>query len=266
MTKPPAFWLAVQLLPALCLLSCFTAFAQRDTLPNTFSILYEHTHFDKQFSNDWKIASLEYKRHTGFGTLVGRVNYANRFAKSGWQAEVESYPVISKKFYAYAGVSYANDVPVFPKWRTGSTLYYTFVKSWEAEGGFRYLYFDRSIWMGTASISKYAGAWLLNARFFFSVRAPFENQSFFLKAQRYLKNEQDYVWLQVGSGVSPDEARSIQLNMAAKLVSKRINAGAKLSLNKSMQLMLSAGYARDEYRIKTFGSQYNGSAGLSLKF
>jgi YaiO family outer membrane protein len=250
--------------PFLCFFS--NAFAQADTLPNAISVSYEHTHFDKQFADDWKMISVEYKRKTGPGSLITRLNRANRFQKSGWQGELEAYPVISKKLYAFAGVSYANDVPPFPRWRTGSTLYYNFAKGWEAEGGFRYLYFENSIWIGTAGVSKYLGPWLLNARSFFSVHAPFDNQSFFFKAQRYLKNEKDYLWLQAGSGVSPDESRSIQLNEASRLISKRVSTGARLSVSNWMQLLLSAGFARDEYRMKTFGNQYNGSAGLSVRF
>lgn len=254
------------LLLSLHLLFFSSAFAQTDSLRNIVSVNYDHTHFDKQFVDDWQMVSLEYKRHTGFGALLGRLNYANRFAKNGWQAEGEAYPVISKKLYAFAGFSYAHDVPVFPRWRTGSTLYYSFAKSWEAEGGFRYLCFDKSIWMGTAGMSKYVGAWLLNARSFFSLHAPFDNQSFFFKAQRFLKNEKDFVWLQVGSGVSPDESRNIQLNASSPLVSKRIAAGAKVSLTSQLQLTVSAGYARDEYRTKTFGGEYNGSVGVSCRF
>jgi YaiO family outer membrane protein len=240
--------------------------AQHDSLQNTVSFSYEHTHFDRQFANDWRVASLEYKRKLGMGTVLGRVNSASRFGKQGWQGEVEAYPVISKKVYAYTGVSYASTVPVFANWRAGTSLYMNVAKSWEAEAGFRYLYFDQSIWMGAVGVSRYAGAWLLNARSFFSVQSPAENQSFFLKIQRFLKNEKDYVWLQAGSGVSPDEGRSIQLNTSARLSSKRITAGAKLSLQHRMQLLVSAGYAKDEYRLKTFGNQFSGSAGVSFQF
>lgn len=250
-----------------CFFFSFSAvFAQNDSLQNAITISYEHVYFDKQFANDWRVVSLEYKRRTGMGTLLGRLSGANRFQRSGWLGELEAYPVISKKLYAFAGIGFSNDVPVFAQWRTGSTLYYNFAKGWEAEGGFRFLYFDRSIWMGTAGMSKYVGAWLLNARSFFSIHAPFSNQSFFVKAQRYLKNEKDYVWMQVGSGVSPDESRSIQLNTAVNLVSNRVNAGARLSLSNMVQAILAAGYARDEYREKTFGNQFNGSVGVNLRF
>jgi YaiO family outer membrane protein len=251
MKKPAASLLSKTLFLVLGLSVCSALFAQADSLPNRFTVSYDHTHFSKQFADDWRVTSLEYSRQTGVGTVLGRVNYANRFAKSGWQAEGEAYPVISKKLYAFAGFSYANDLPVFPRWRTGSSLYYAFAKGWEAEGGFRYLRFDNSIWMGTTGFSKYVGAWLLNARSFFAVNAPFATQSFFVKAQRFLPNEKDYVWLQAGSGVSPDDSRSIQLNTEARLVSKRVSAGARLSITRQLLLTLQAGYARDEYKTKT---------------
>ena len=246
--------------------SFFQSRAQSDTLSNKLSLVYDYTHFDRQFSDDWQMTSLEYSRRTGLGTLLGRLNYANRFATSGWQFEGEAYPVLSKKVYAYTGLSYADAVPVFPRWRTGASLYVNFAKGWEGEGGFRYLYFNQSIWMGTAGLSKYAGAWLLNVRSFFSVHAPLSNQSFFVKAQRYLRNEKDYVWLQVGSGVSPDESRNVQLNGETQLVSKRVMAGAKFSVGSQLQLTLTSGYARDEFRSKTFGNQYSGSAGVGFRF
>lgn len=266
MKKPTLLRLVKAFLILHTLFSFSPAIAQKDSLQNAVSLTYDRTHFDQQFADDWQVASLEYKHNMPFGALLGRVNYANRFAKSGWQFEGEAYPSISKKLYAYAGLSYANDVPVFPRWRTGGTLYYNFARSWEAEGGFRYLNFDQNIWMGTAGLSRYAGAWLLNVRSFFSIDAPMNSQSFFFKAQRYLKNEKDYVWLQVGSGISPDESRNVQLNATSQLVSRRMTAGAKLSLNARMQLLLSAGYARDEYQSKTFGNQYTGSAGISCRF
>jgi YaiO family outer membrane protein len=242
------------------------ASAQQDSLQNTLTLSYDRTHFDKQFAQDWQVTSLEYKRQTVLGAVLGRINYGNRFARTGLQGEVEMYPVISKKLYAYTALSYGSDVTVFPRWRTGAAIYYNFAKSWEAEGGFRYLNFGESLWLGTAGISKYAGSWLFNIRSFFALHTPIDNQAFFAKAQRYLKNERDYVWLKVGSGVSPDEGRNIQLIASSRLVSKRVAAGAKISLNRSLQFSLMAGYARDEYRIKTFGNQYNGSAGLSCLF
>lgn len=254
------------LFAAIVFFSASPVFAQQDSLQNTVSVSYEQTHFSQQYPKDWRMTSVEYKRRLLWGTLVGRVNHASRLGHSGVQLEGEAYPVISKRLYAYTGLSYSAAVPVFPRWRTGVTLYGAFAKGWEAEGGFRYLYFEQPVWMGTAGISKYVGAWLFNARTFFSLQTPSKNQSFFVRAQRFLPNEKDYLWLQAGSGVSPDESRNVQLGTVAALQSKRLAAGAKFSLTSKMHCLLSAGYARDEYRTKTFGHQYSGSAGLGYRF
>ncbi|HET7896876.1 MAG TPA: hypothetical protein VFL47_04385, partial [Flavisolibacter sp.] len=96
--------------------------------------------------------------------------------------------------------------------------------------------------------------------------SPADNQSYFLKAQRFLKNEKDFIWLQVGSGVSPDESRNIQMSALPNLQTKRLAAGAKLSVNRQIQFTLSAGYTRDEYRTKTIGHQYAGSFGAEFRF
>ncbi len=107
---------------AICIAACFSGVAQTtDSLKNTLTVNYNYYHFDKQFTNDWQIGSLEYKRKTSSGAFLGRVNYGNRLQQKGWQFEGEAYPILSKKVYAYAGFSYATKMPVFPKWRSGAS-------------------------------------------------------------------------------------------------------------------------------------------------
>ncbi len=248
------------------LIFCSTVYAQPDSSKNSIAIIHEQNHFDKQFSNPWFATSLQYKRKMHFGTAIARVTAANRFNKSGMQFEAEAYPKLGKKAYAYVAAAYSNDVPVFSKWRTGATVYLPLSKGWEPEIGYRQLHFDQSIWLGTAGVSKYAGSWLLNVRSFFSTKTPLSNGSVFITARKYFKNENDYLWLQAGKGISPDEGRNIQLNNGGELSSSRIAAGAKCSLTKKLQAQLSAGWSRDNYATNTFGNQYFGSAGLDIKF
>lgn len=245
-----------------------SSFAQsKDSLKNTITVTYDYYHFNKQFNHDWHIAGLEYKRQTKVGAFIGRINYADRLQQRGLQVESEAYPVLSKKMYAYVGAGYSDKMPVFPKWRTGASLFLSLPKAWEAEGGFRHLRFVKNNWIGTAGISKYAGNWLLNARSFFSLNKLGIDQSFFLTARRYLKNEKDYLWLQVGTGISPDESRNIQLGESgATLSSKKLIVGGRLSLSKTNQVLFSTGITRDEYLPKTFGNQFIGSIGLTQKF
>ena len=127
-------------------------------------------------------------------------------------------------------------MPVFPKWRTGLSLFISLPKAWEVEGGFRQLYFDENIWIGTAGVSKYAGNWLFNVRTFFRPDEAGSNQSYFFNARKYLKTERDYVWFQVGRGVSPDETRNVQIRTNMKLASTKLEAGTYVSLSKRTQL------------------------------
>ena len=249
------------------LLNSFLGQAQSaDSSKHTLSISYDYTHFQKQFTKDWHIASLEYKRQLSSGVILGRLNYGNRLQQSGWQGELEAYPVLSKKVYAYVGVGFSDNMPVFPKWRTGASMYITLPKAWEIEGGFRQLYFSESVWLATAGLSKYVGNWLFNIRSYIAFEDLVNNQSYFASARRYFNNGTDYAWLQAGSGVSPDESRNIQIGSINNLSSKRIIAGSKFSMAPKTQLMISMGWSRNEYQKATYDNQFNTTIGLSQRF
>jgi YaiO family outer membrane protein len=163
------------------------------------------------------------------------------------------------------GTSYSNNNPVFPNYTTGATLYVGLNGGWEVEGGYRQLKFADHIWVGSGGVSKYVGNWLFNITSYISLQTPADNQSYFVTAKRFFADSREMVWLQAGSGVSPDERRNVQLT-TTNLRSKRLNAGAKFFVRKNTLLQLTAGYSRDEFREKTFGSQWNGAAGFAFLF
>ncbi|MEP6845363.1 MAG: YaiO family outer membrane beta-barrel protein [Panacibacter sp.] len=239
---------------------------KKDSIPNTITLTGDYFHFDKQFDKDWKIAGIEYKRQASFGAILGRVNYANRFGKNGLQFEAEAYPVFSKKVYSYVALGYSGDGPVFPKIRAGYSIYVSIKGGWEPEMGFRYLYFDKNVWVGTLGISKYAGNWLLNAKAYLSGKASAVNQSYFFTARKYFHNEIDYAWMQIGTGVSPDEIRNIQINTSTKLTGERIAAGIRKTFLHRNQAIFTIGWAQDEYLPGVYGNQFFGTIGYARKF
>ena len=232
---------------------------------NTVTLQYEYYHFDKQFANDWHVAGLEYKHETKKAAILGRFNYANRLAQNGWQAELEAYPKFSKRLYSYPGIGHSPNKPVFPKVRGGYSLYANLPKAVELEAGFRYLYFDKSLWIGVAGVGYYTGNWFLQARSFMSDNNGFNFAGLFT-ARRYFGEMNDYVWLQYGTGVSPDETRNIQFTTNQRLFSNRIIAGIKASVKQKHVLLLSVGYSRDEYKPSVFGNQLYGSVGFGRRF
>ena len=237
-----------------------------DSSKNEVSIRYDFFHFDKAFADNWHIGSLEYKRQTFLGDVLGRLNYADRLGKKGWQGEAEAYPRLTKKIYGYISLGYSAAVPVFPKFRSGASLYVSLPKAWEVEGGFRHLYFDQSVWIGTAGLSKYLGPWLFNVRTFLSENTSGTDQSYFFSVRRYFGERSNYAWLQLGSGVSPDENRNVQLKGDGKLSSKRVSAGINFFPAAKHRIQASFGYSRDEYLPDRFGNQFFGTIGYGRRF
>lgn len=249
------------------LLPVFAAAQESDSVlfKNTLTVQYEYFHFDKQFSSDWHITGLEYKHEIKKGAILGRLNYANRLSQNGWQGELEAYPKFSKKVYSYAGIGYSANMPVFPKFRAGYSLYVNVPKSFELEGGFRYLCFDKSLWIAVAGVGYYTGNWFLQARSFLSDNNGFNFAGLFT-ARRYFGEMNDYAWLQYGTGVSPDETRNIQFTTNQRLYSHRVIIGIKKSVQQKHILQFALGYSRDEYRPSAFGNQLYGSVGYGRRF
>src|SRR5438552_191419 len=99
----------------LILFSLVTVSAQDSTLLpgrplNVLSVKYDLSFFNKNAGMASHLVSLEYQHHAKKFTLIPRINYANRFSKSGVQFETDIYPVITKKIYAYINAGYSNDV------------------------------------------------------------------------------------------------------------------------------------------------------------
>lgn len=234
----------------------------RDSFQRSISVLHEQNHFSGPTAQAWYGGSIQYAQRIQQHVVSGRVNYINRFGKNGVQYDVEAYPHLGGKWYAYAGVAYSNDVPVYSRWRSGASLYMPLASGWEAEAGVRMLQFDKTIWMTVAGLSAYAGSWLLNARSFLSANQPTQNASFFLTARNYFQSERSFWWVQAGRGISPDESRSVQFQSATKLISNRISSGLTLGIGPQWRWQLMAGWSADEYALNKTGRQFFGSTGI----
>jgi YaiO family outer membrane protein len=242
--------------------------AQHYDTAHTQSILatYEFNAFKQASRYQWQQGSIEYKKQTPGIAVIGRFNYAQRAAGTGWQGEVEAYPQISKKVYAFTSLSYSGSKTVFPRWRSGLSLYVALPAAWELEGGVRYLRFDRDIWILAPGLGKYLGNWFLQARSYISLNSPAGiDQSYFFTGRYYLPSGVDYVWLQAGTGVSPDESRAAQLQVPS-LQRQVVAGGLRTTIAKRHIMLLTVGYARNEFRKGTYGSQLTALAGYGLRF
>ena len=235
---------------------------------NKISVDYDYTTFDKQFDRPWSLASLSYSRYTKLGSVIARLNYANRFSTNGVQAEVDAYPRISKTFYSYANVGYSGYVGVFPQFRAGFSLYANLPNSFEAEAGMRYLYFTGATYIYTAAIGKYYKNFLFNLRTYITPSGGSVSQSYNLAGRYYLQGADDFIGLTIGTGISPDDnTQNIQFSSKQnKLSSKKISAAFSHTFLKWNIISVSAGLINQEYLPSVKGNQIDISLGISHRF
>jgi YaiO family outer membrane protein len=240
-----------------------------NTSKNKVGVTYDYISFDKQNNAPWHLASLEYARQTDIGSIIGYLNYANRFGKNGLQYEIDAYPHISKIFYAYMSGGYSNQVSVFPKTRAGFSLYANLPASFEAEAGFRYLHFSGDTWIYTASIGKYYKSFWFNFRTYLTPSNSSVSQSYSVKARYYTGGADDYISLGVGTGISPDDPRNIVLlnnGQNYKLHSNNISAAYYRSFKRRNIIFFTASVDHQEYRHLTWGNQFDFGIGYQRRF
>lgn len=233
---------------------------------NAVGIVYNYSHFDKQFDDDWHIVGVSYKRVTPIGSVILRGNYANKFAQGGTQIELEAYPRLSKMFYLYVGGGYSGDVSLFPKYRTGVSLNANLPHSFEAELGYRQLYFSNSIWMYTAAVGKYYKNFWFNLRTYITPDSKNISHSYTATVRYYTKSAQDYFAFQIGTGISPEENRNNLLeNETFKLKTFKIGAEYNFSYRTNL-FSVGTMYYNQEFRPGEKGNQFDITLGYTRKF
>lgn len=234
---------------------------------NKGGISYDFVGFDKQFTNPWHLVSLSYSRSTGMGSVIGRVNYANRFTQSALQFEADAYPRISKTFYSYINVGISDTSSVFPHYRAGFSLYANLPHSFEAEAGFRYLFFNEATWIYTGSVGKYFKNYWFNLRSYLTPGRSNISHSYSLTTRYYFGGAEDYFALGLRTGISPDDRNNnVQLSSPAKLKSNGISAEFNKSFRGVNIINLTGAWQHQEYLPSTFGNQFSLGIGYQKRF
>lgn len=213
---------------------------------------------------EWHLAYLQYSRYTKLGTVVARVNYANRFAINDIQGEADAYLGTWKGSYIYlnAGISPGD---VFPAYRTGAEIYQKLPKAFEASIGFRYLKFlpSNNIVLYTASVGKYVGNYWFSARTFLVPDKGKISQSYSITARKYLATSDDYIGVSAGLGYSPDD-RIIVFDYYLK--SYKLVVDYQKRLREHYLFSAGAGWFYEEYFQSQFRNRFNFNAGFSYIF
>ncbi len=177
-----------------------------DLMRNKIKVAYTFDFFDKNFNRDpWQITALSYGRKTKLGSVIARVNYANRFGYKAYQYEIDAYPKLSENSYYYVNYGFSNN-SLFPKNRMGLEWYHNFPKAYEGSIGMRMLIFNASnVDIYTATIGKYVGNYWLSMRSFVTPGTDGTSVSGSLQMRRYYSDPENYYGLRMSYGVSPDD-------------------------------------------------------------
>lgn len=155
-----------------------------------------------------QMSYLQLTRRSSIGTIIARLNYADRFNKTGIQPEIDYYPNIANNWYGYLNFGYADSF-IFPRYRSGAELHRKLPNAIEISAGVRYLKFQNNdVLIYTGTIIKYQGNWLFTIRPYIIPGSEMGvSRSVDLRARRYFGGPDDYITFRGGFGFSPEERR-----------------------------------------------------------
>lgn len=223
-----------------------------ELIKNKITLSYSYDYFDNSAYNKdpWKLTYLQYTRKTSIGTVIGRVNYADRFGSKAFQFEADAYPSIGENDYLYLNYGFSN-MSIFPDNRAGFEWNHSFPMAFEGSLGARLLHFQGSkrVIIYTGTFGKYFGNYWMSLRPFITPGSDGTSVSSYLSVRRYFSDPENYIGLKLGMGSSPDERRLLlnDPNHQAHLKSQSVRLDFNHIFSNRWILSTGAAYAREEY-------------------
>jgi YaiO family outer membrane protein len=214
---------------------------------------YSFDYFNVPYSRFWQVFRVGAGHRFNWGPAAAYVNVGNLIAEdistvhaTELQFEIEAYPRLSDKNYAYLDYAYSPG-SYFPTHRVAVELWQVLPAGWAVSAGLNYYHFDRDIFIALASIEKYIGKYWFSGKCFVYFKDEGPTTSFYINARRYFNNT-DYLQLTVGTGSAPDEPFDIQSDIM-RLSANSIRLAYNVSVTNKLSLRIGAGYSREEYLI-----------------
>ncbi len=236
----------------------------RDTLRRAWlGADYSITAFDGASIDPWHLASLSLTGKSESGAVVGRVNYARRFARSGLQYEADAYPRFGRAWYAYFNLGYSA-ASVFPQWRGGAELYAELPDAWESSFGLRQLRFSGApvtLWTGT--VAKYSGNYWVSLRPFFRSTTSGNSTSASVTARRYFADGDHFVGARLGYGSTPSDL--LIADQVARTNSFSGDVHGSLDLRRDLLGTWSVGYDHEALADASIRKSWTVAAGVKVR-
>jgi len=231
-------------------------FIKNSNRKNTIS-LNGSADFFSDNTDTWYSSYLQYSRRTTIGTVIVRVNYANRFKNDGYQVESDAYLTFWKGGYSYFNVGFSGS-SIFPDFRCGYEYFQKLPQSFEASLGLRYLRFAPSsdIILYTGSVGKYYGSYWFSLRPQLRFRDGETSYSLRFTTRRYFNDPDSYVGVELSYGTSPDfDHPNINYSYLARLKSYGARATYSQKLADLWVLTAKLGVSREEVIKGTYRTQ-----------
>ena len=238
------------------------------TVQNAVQVSGQYISFSDNYSrnNSWYSLGAEYQHTFQSLALIGRATYSDRSYNDGSLYEIEAYPIFSRKMYAFANLGFSNG-SIFPDYRASASVFYNFAKSFEAEAGFRSLFYnDNSYLTAIAGLTAYTGKFYLNARAFVGPeRLDQMVQNYQFNVRYYLSNPENHIFGRIGSGISPDEPTLYtRAQENPTLEAFYVNLGISKTLGIHHVISLSGGILSEDLPGDETGTQF--TSGLSYRY
>lgn len=211
------------------------------TQPNRLSADYRREWFNDS-TDPWEMTTLSYRREFGWGSIIPRLNIARRFNKNDVQFELDSYPRVGEKMYAYLNFGVSGE-ELFPQIRYGAELYRNFPKAWEASLGFRRLEFESGgVTIYTGTIARYIGKFWIQFRPQFVTKDSGNSFSGRIQIRRFLNGRYEYIEISGGAG---DDLGSDLVDTSSDLDSSSVRLTYNRRIRDSLVLKTSVGIGRE---------------------
>ncbi|MCE1229287.1 MAG: YaiO family outer membrane beta-barrel protein [Firmicutes bacterium] len=241
------------------LMEDITELARRNKL--SFGFTYDR--FDRTF-DPWQLFTLQTSHRFNFGSLIARINRAQRFGDTGHQFEMDAYPRWGDGTYFYLNAGFSGD-GIFPRQRYGAEIYRNFPGGIEGSLGLRNLRFSSSsVTIQTGSIGKYWRDYFFSLRLNHTPSSIGASNSGSFLVRRYFSDRDTYVGIVIGSGVSPDQPNPN--SWIINLRSKRVGISGQGWVIPRLLLSGSVSYERQEIDTGVERGQTTLAAGVEWRF
>lgn len=223
---------------------------------------YSFDTFKEPYSRFWQVFNAGAGHKFNWGDASAGINAGNLivgnpnpFTATELQFEIDAYPKLTNKNYAYISYAYSPG-SYFPRHRGAIELWQVLPDSWAVSAGLNYYYFNRNIYIALASVEKYAGRYWFSFKGFVYFKDEGPTTSFNLNVRRYFKGK-DYLQVTIGTGTAPDEPFDIQSSLM-RFKANSVRLVYNVSVAPKLVMRLNAGFSREEYEESVWRNRFEG--------